>query len=106
MANSKRSKSENQHPADPPHSTSNDSHPAHVYNDDTSDPVIHQHRLINAAQIRRLLPISTMSIWRYEQAGKLPRHFSISGRNFWRLSEVLDAIKRLQQPATENEEAE
>jgi len=52
-------------------------------------------RLINRNQLQQLLPISTMTIWRWESRGILPRHFAIGGRSFWRRTDVLRAIERL-----------
>ena len=52
-------------------------------------------RLINRKQLQLLLPISPMTIWRYEKQGLLPKHFKIGGLSFWRLTAVLDAIERL-----------
>lgn len=52
-------------------------------------------RLINAQQLRQLLPISRMTVWRWERAGKLPAHITIGGRAFWPYAEVVEAIKQL-----------
>jgi predicted DNA-binding transcriptional regulator AlpA len=46
-------------------------------------------RLINRRQLRKLVPVSDMTIWRWEKAGRFPRHVSINGRNYWRLAEIL-----------------
>lgn len=55
-------------------------------------------RLINRRQLQLLLPISQMTIWRYEKQEILPKHFKIGGLSFWRLADVLDAIERLAGP--------
>ncbi len=51
-------------------------------------------RFLSRRDLRRLLPVSDMTIWRWEAAGLFPRHLAIGGRNFWRESEVLDWIER------------
>jgi predicted DNA-binding transcriptional regulator AlpA len=45
------------------------------------------------------LPVSAMSIWRFEQQGILPQHITIGGRSFWRLKDVLEAIERIESGA-------
>jgi prophage regulatory protein len=52
-------------------------------------------RLLNRRQLRELIPVSDMTIWRWEQAGRFPRHLSINGRNYWRLSEVVAWLESL-----------
>ena len=49
-------------------------------------------RLITRRQLQDLLPVSAMTIWRWEQEGRLPKHVTIGGRSFWRRSEVLRFI--------------
>ncbi len=64
----------------------------------TSDyelPEMAAHRLINAAQLRELLPVSTTTIWRLEKKGRFPQHATILGRNYWNFIAVIDAINRL-----------
>jgi predicted DNA-binding transcriptional regulator AlpA len=51
-------------------------------------PLEHCERLVNRRQLRELVPVSDMTIWRWEKAGLFPRHISINGRNYWRLSEI------------------
>jgi len=34
------------------------------------------------------VPVSDMTIWRWERDGQFPRHLSVNGRNYWLLSEV------------------
>ena len=55
-----------------------------------------EERLLPRRELRRIVPVSDMTIWRWERAGVFPRHVSINGRNYWRLSEVLDWIERQQ----------
>ena len=51
------------------------------------------YRLINSAQLRKILPASQMSIWRWERQGILPKHFNIGGRKYWRLKKILEVIE-------------
>ena len=53
-------------------------------------------RLLPRRELRQLVPVSDMTIWRWERAGLFPRHVSINGRNYWRLSEISDWIERQQ----------
>jgi predicted DNA-binding transcriptional regulator AlpA len=50
--------------------------------------------LLPRRALRRLIPVSDMTIWRWERDGIFPGHFSINGRNYWRLSEVQDWMDR------------
>ena len=59
------------------------------------DEKVRKARLINRRQLQLLLPVSPMTIWRYEKQGLLPKHIKIVGLSFWRLTDVLDAIERL-----------
>ena len=45
-------------------------------------------RLLSRRLLRRLVPVSDMTIWRWERDGRFPHHLSINGRNYWRLGEV------------------
>ena len=55
-----------------------------------------EERLLPRRELRRIVPVSDMTIWRWERDGLFPRHVSINGRNYWRLSEVSDWIERQQ----------
>lgn len=55
-----------------------------------------QQRLITRAQLREILPVSAMTVWRWEQDGRLPRHFTIGRRSFWKLDDVLRALSDAQ----------
>ena len=46
-------------------------------------------RLLPRRELRNLVPVSDMTIWRWERDGQFPRHLSINGRNYWLRSEVL-----------------
>ena len=69
------------------------------------DPDLSFHRLINTEQLLVLLPVSRMTVWRLEKRGLLPSHIRIGGRNYWRLSAVLEALERISTPAASNREA-
>jgi predicted DNA-binding transcriptional regulator AlpA len=45
-------------------------------------------RLLNRRELRARVPVSDMTIWRWEANGLFPAHLSIGGRSFWRESEV------------------
>jgi len=51
-------------------------------------------RLLPRRELRRLVPVSDMTIWRWERGGMFPKHLSINGRNYWRLSEISDWMDR------------
>ena len=57
-------------------------------------PELTHDRLINRKQLRRLLPVSTMTIWRWERDGKLPKHLTIGRTSFWRAIEVQEYLSR------------
>lgn len=53
--------------------------------------------LLPRRRLRKLIPVSDMTIYRWERDGIFPKHLSINGRNYWRLSEVrswIDSQKR------------
>ena len=39
--------------------------------------------LLSRRQLRQRIPVSDMTIYRWEQQGLFPRHISINGRNYW-----------------------
>ena len=51
-------------------------------------------RLITRRQLKKLLPVSTTTIWRLEKAGLFPKHVTIGGLSFWRALEVQDYLRR------------
>jgi predicted DNA-binding transcriptional regulator AlpA len=53
-------------------------------------------RLLSRRDLRRLVSVSDMTIWRWERDELFPRHLVINGRNYWRLTEVSDWIDRQQ----------
>jgi predicted DNA-binding transcriptional regulator AlpA len=44
--------------------------------------------LLNRRDIRRIIPKSDMTIYRWEREGKFPRCLKINSRSYWRKSEV------------------
>lgn len=44
--------------------------------------------LLPRRALRKLIPVSDMTIYRWERDGTFPKHLSINGRNYWRLGEV------------------
>ena len=58
--------------------------------------------LLPRRALLKMVPVSDMTIYRWERDGIFPRHFSINGRNYWRLSEVqqwMDGQVRAETPA-------
>lgn len=51
------------------------------------------YQLINRKQLKQIIPISTMTIWRWERDGRLPQHLTIGHTSFWKLTDVLEAIE-------------
>jgi predicted DNA-binding transcriptional regulator AlpA len=47
-----------------------------------------QERLLNRKMLRQVVPVSDMTIWRWEQKAFFPKHLIINKRNYWFLSEV------------------
>jgi predicted DNA-binding transcriptional regulator AlpA len=45
-------------------------------------------RLVGTAERRWRVPVSDMTIWRWEKDGLFPKHIAIGGRNFWRDSDL------------------
>ncbi|MBA2397603.1 MAG: AlpA family phage regulatory protein [Bradyrhizobium sp.] len=51
-------------------------------------------RLITRRQLQQIFPVSTTTIWRLEKSGRLPKHVTIGGLNFWRAVEVHEYLSR------------
>ena len=49
-------------------------------------------RLINRRELRRRIPASDMTVWRWIKADIFPAPLKINNRNYWRLAEVLAFI--------------
>jgi predicted DNA-binding transcriptional regulator AlpA len=51
-------------------------------------------QLISRRQLQQLLPVSPMTIWRWERDGLLPKHLTIGRTSFWRAVEVHEYLRR------------
>jgi predicted DNA-binding transcriptional regulator AlpA len=47
-----------------------------------------QEQLLSRRMLRKMVPVSDMTIWRWERDGLFPKHLTINSRNYWLLSEV------------------
>jgi predicted DNA-binding transcriptional regulator AlpA len=47
-----------------------------------------QERLLTRRMLRQMVPVSDMTIWRWERDGFFPGHLTVNSRNYWLLSEV------------------
>jgi predicted DNA-binding transcriptional regulator AlpA len=72
----------------------------HANSLDRFDPLDRSERLLPRRELRSLVPVSDMTIWRWERNGLFPRHLVINGRNYWRLSELRDWVDRQQRAAS------
>ena len=53
-------------------------------------------RILDKKELRRMWPVSDMTIWRWERDGKFPKRLHLGqGRVGWRLSELLAEMDRL-----------
>jgi predicted DNA-binding transcriptional regulator AlpA len=59
----------------------------------TSSELKHD-QLITRRQLQQLLPVSSMTIWRWERDGLLPKHLTIGRTSFWRAVEVHEYLSR------------
>lgn len=50
--------------------------------------------LLTRAMLRRLVPVSDMSLWRYIKANTFPRPMKFNGRRYWRLGDVREWLER------------
>ena len=53
-------------------------------------------QLLNRRMLRKTIPASDMTIWRWERDGLFPQHLAINGRNYWLRSEVMEWLARQQ----------
>jgi predicted DNA-binding transcriptional regulator AlpA len=60
---------------------------------DKNQPIIGHDELISRKQLKKLIPVSTMTIWRWERDGRLPKHVTIGRTSFWRLGQILAVIE-------------
>lgn len=51
-------------------------------------------RLLGRRQLRKLVPTSEMTLWRWEREGIFPRHLKIKGRSFWLASEINEWVEK------------
>jgi predicted DNA-binding transcriptional regulator AlpA len=49
---------------------------------------VEDERLLSRRLLRKLVPVSDMTIWRWERDGRFPQHLSVNGRNYWLYSEI------------------
>jgi predicted DNA-binding transcriptional regulator AlpA len=52
-------------------------------------------QLITRRQLQELLPVSPMTIWRWERDGLLPKHLTIGRTSFWHATEVREFLRGL-----------
>jgi predicted DNA-binding transcriptional regulator AlpA len=55
------------------------------------------YRLIDRKQLKTLLPVSSMTVWRMERDGRIPKHFLIGRKAFWKLGDVLNYLQKVTQ---------
>jgi predicted DNA-binding transcriptional regulator AlpA len=60
---------------------------------EVEDDAFENDRLLNRQQLKHLLPVSSMTIWRFERDGKLPKHRNIGRKAFWRATEVREYLR-------------
>ena len=60
-------------------------------------------RLLPRRELRKIVPVSDMTIWRWEGAGQFPCHLSINGRNYWLRSEILSWLEIQRDHATKED---
>jgi predicted DNA-binding transcriptional regulator AlpA len=72
----------------------------HANSPDRLDPSDRSERLLPRRELRSLVPVSDMTIWRWERDGLFPRHLVINGRNYWRLSELRKWVNRQERAAS------
>ena len=51
---------------------------------DEHDPAI----LLSTRDVKKVAPVSSMSIWRWVRDGKFPQPLKLGSRNFWRRDEI------------------
>jgi predicted DNA-binding transcriptional regulator AlpA len=55
------------------------------------------YRLIDREQLKKLLPVSSMTVWRMERDGRIPKHFLIGRKAFWKLADLLNYLQKVTQ---------
>jgi len=54
----------------------------------TDTSILADDRHITKNQLRELVPVVDMTLWRWVRAGQFPAPVQIGGKNFWKLREV------------------
>ncbi|WP_287345287.1 AlpA family phage regulatory protein [Mesorhizobium sp.] len=44
--------------------------------------------LLNGMDVKKLAPVSDMTLWRWIKAGAFPKPIKITSRNYWRADEI------------------
>ncbi|PZP53769.1 MAG: hypothetical protein DI595_02395 [Agrobacterium fabrum] len=44
--------------------------------------------LLDSAAIKKVAPVSNMTLWRWMRDGKFPSPLKVAGRNFWKSDEI------------------
>jgi predicted DNA-binding transcriptional regulator AlpA len=52
-------------------------------------------QLISRRQLQQLLPVSPITIWRWERDGLFPKHLTIGRTSFWRAIEIHEYLSRV-----------
>lgn len=70
-------------------------------NNNTPEPARthNNERLLTRRLLRNLVPVSDMTIWRWERDDRFPRHLTVNGRNYWLYSEVEAWLAKQQRAA-------
>jgi predicted DNA-binding transcriptional regulator AlpA len=50
--------------------------------------------LLNGMDIKKLAPVSDMSLWRWIKSGEFPKPIKIAGRNYWPSDEISAWLER------------
>jgi len=62
-----------------------------VYNEQRNDRggfEMSENVLMTSAQLKKLIPVTDMTLWRWMERGIFPRPKKINRRNYWKLVEV------------------
>jgi predicted DNA-binding transcriptional regulator AlpA len=55
---------------------------------------LNERRLIDREQLKQLLPVSSMTLWRWERDGRIAKHVLIGRKAFWRLTDILKFLQQ------------
>lgn len=67
---------------------------ASLKQDELTHSELSRDHLINRRQLRRLVPVSAATVWRWERDGRLPKHLTIGRTSFWRAIEIHEYLSR------------